>query len=384
MKSLISNARFAALPALHLIAMATFLAGGGWVWLAGALYVGGSVLIDEACADYRAPVSNPNEIFLNSLLYAIVPLTALNAVALLLHTASPGSLMGNAALAMGIGSGYQGSWMTVGGAVFTVAMLFGGTASFAHELFHRHGRLEWSLSQFLLAQCLYTPMAIEHIHGHHRNVGLSHDPTTAPRGMTAWRFVLRAFIGTYRNAARIEAGRMKRRNWPWFSWRNRFLQGLALQTAVCGAIFAVGGIHGLAGFAASAVMSIVIIDGTNYVAHYGIVRVFGGRVRSRHSWNSPRFVTTSLLLNVQRHSDHHLSVSRPYWELGVREDAPVHPLGMGLMVVVALVPPLWFRIIEPPLEYWDRRFASPGELALLGDAARIDIGKDTLEARPAG
>jgi alkane 1-monooxygenase len=146
---------------------------------------------------------------------------------------------------------------------------------------------------------------------------------------------------------------------------NRFLQGLILELLIVVGVFTAAGMGGLGAFLASTTIGILVIELSNYVAHYGLVRVPGQAVEPRHSWNAPRLVTTSLALNLTRHAHHHEDAGRRYWKLTVLDDAPIYPFGLGIMETIALMPPIWFRCVHPLLEDWDRRLASAEELELL-------------------
>ena len=170
-------------------------------------------------------------------------------------------------------------------------------------------------------------------------------------------------------AATIEARRLARRGLPFLSSGNRFLQGLAMLAVLLAAIVVSAGWSGLAAFIVSGLMGLVVLQLGNYISHYGLVRVPGCPVGPRHSWNAPRFVSTSVLINTPRHSHHHASAGTPYWGLAVMDRAPVHPHGWAYMSAAALVPPLWFRVMQPCLDAWDADMASPDELALLSAAS---------------
>lgn len=91
--------------------------------------------------------------------------------------------------------------------------------------------------------------------------------------------------------------------------------------------------------------------------HYGLFRVETAtgrfeRTLPRHSWNSPERVTNWMSLNLQRHSDHHAFAGRPYEQLRHYEDVPQLPSGYPSMMLVALVPPLWFRVMNPRVDAW--------------------------------
>lgn len=71
------------------------------------------------------------------------------------------------------------------------------------------------------------------------------------------------------------------------------------------------------------------------------------RTGPEHSWNSNYFLTNVFLFHLQRHSDHHAYAKRRYQVLRHHEVAPQLPAGYAAMVVVALVPPLWKRVMDP-------------------------------------
>lgn len=383
MRAILAQVRFAALPAVQLAAVATFFAGGGWLWLGAALII--SVLFfDEISGDYRAPLDRPNTLFLEGALYAVVPLMVLLTVGLVLFTAAPGSPADDLARMLGI-AGTSDSWIAIAGVVVSVGLIAGpAVGAFGHELMHRSTRAEWWLGQVLLLNCLYTSLAVEHVHGHHRDVGTRDDVASAPRGMSFWRYLPRAIVGVRVGAARIEAARMRRRRLPWYASRNRFLRGLALEIAVVTAILALAGPLALAAFVASAAIGVLVIELANYIGHYGLVRVPGRPVMPRHSWNGPRFLSTSVTVNLPRHSHHHASAGTPYWDLCVLDDAPILPFGLSVMSAIALVPPLFFRVIGPRLEDWDRRLASAEELALIDRRGRavVEPGIAPIVGRP--
>ena len=140
------------------------------------------------------------------------------------------------------------------------------------------------------------------------------------------------------------------------------------------AIFYIGaGWLGLFAFLGAAAISIRGIESVNYVSHYGLVRVPGTAIAVRHSWNSSRLISTSLMINFSRHSDHHMSATTPYWKLKmpVEGEAPLLPYGAITMGVIALVPPLYFKLVKPQLDYWDEHLASPGERAYLEEQAYL-------------
>ena len=118
-------------------------------------------------------------------------------------------------------------------------------------------------------------------------------------------------------------------------------------------------------FMATALVGKLTLECINYTQHYGLVRVEGTKVATRHSWDCYRIVSNALLYNLPRHSAHHLNASLKYWELPAVKDAPILPMGYLSMILLSLAPPLWRRIIHPPLKQWDEQFASEAELKFI-------------------
>ena len=101
------------------------------------------------------------------------------------------------------------------------------------------------------------------------------------------------------------------------------------------------------------------LEAVNYIEHYGMLRAQitasrYERVNPLHSWNSSFLVSNLLLFQLQRHSDHHAYAARPYQVLRHFEESPQLPAGYPLMVLTALVPPLWFKIMDNRLEDWKK------------------------------
>jgi alkane 1-monooxygenase len=382
MTTIVAHGRFALLPGLQVLCLMTLAMGGAWLWLGGVALLVCNLLFDLAGDDYADVVERPNPAFLDAMLYSTVPLVLLLTVGLLLYTASPGTPMASLAAALGIGASGTAWWLDAAAAVFSASLLGGWAGgSFGHELMHRPTRSEWLLGQVLLARCLYAPFALEHVYGHHVQVGTLADASTPPRGLGFWRFLPRAFMAAVRGGAMIEAKRMRRRGLPWHSIESRFLQGVLLEAAMLVAVVVLAGLSGLAAFLVSAAIGVLLIESGNYVGHYGLVRAPGRPVMPRHSWNAPRFFSTSTMVNLPRHSDHHRSAATRYWDLAVLDDAPYYPYGTAIMSTIALVPPLWFRVTAPYLEDWDRRLASAEELSLLRDTAATAPQGSAVPAR---
>jgi len=97
-----------------------------------------------------------------------------------------------------------------------------------------------------------------------------------------------------------------------------------------------------------------LLEVINYVEHYGLRRrkLDGERYEPpsvAHSWNADFWLSNAILLQLQRHPDHHVHPTRPFSELQTVADAPQLPLGYSALTLVAFCPPLWRRLIHPRL-----------------------------------
>ena len=225
----------------------------------------------------------------------------------------------------------------------------------AHELIHRPSRWLRRLGVAVYASILFGHHASAHPLVHHALVATRGDPSTARLGESYWRFAGRAWRGSFRKGLRAERDRLARAGRP--AWRNPYLGYGAASLAMLAASAALGGWRGVAWHLALAVLATGQLLLSDYVQHYGLERRLrpDGRpepVAARHSWNSPHPASSALMLNAPRHSDHHARPSRPYPALSIPDAAPVLPRSLPMMASLALVPPLWRRVMDPRARAW--------------------------------
>jgi alkane 1-monooxygenase len=85
---------------------------------------------------------------------------------------------------------------------------------------------------------------------------------------------------------------------------------------------------------------------------YGLVRreIAPGnyeKVTIMHAWNATHRLSNYFLFKLQRHADHHVHPVRRYQALRTFDDSPQLPTGYPGMVLLALIPPLWRRAMDP-------------------------------------
>ena len=239
------------------------------------------------------------------------------------------------------------------GWVASVAIAGGGIGIvIGHELVHRRDRALYWVGKLLLGMVLYMHFAVEHVRGHHARVGTDEDPASARRGQSVYAFIPASIVRQFLSAWALEAARLARTGQSAWTLRNEVLVGVLLQAVWLGGAAALFGPEVAAVFVGVALLSVSLLEVVNYIEHYGLRRGrdIAGRlepVRAHHSWNSDHVVSRGLLFELPRHTDHHMNGSRPYQTLRSVAGAPQLPAGYPTMVLLALMPPLWFRVMDP-------------------------------------
>jgi alkane 1-monooxygenase len=172
---------------------------------------------------------------------------------------------------------------------------------------------------------------------------------------------MRASIGNNLFAWRSEANRLQRRGLGLWSLDNRFLIGQAMTLAIAVAFYACGGWLAVLAFAIVGFEGRFYLEAAAFIEHYGLVRVPGTRTEARHSWNSYRAISNTIIYNVARHADHHLHAGKPFYKLLRDEEAPQLPHGYLTMFAISLVPPLFRHVMKPSLLDWDMHYATEAE-----------------------
>ncbi|MET8250976.1 alkane 1-monooxygenase [Micromonospora sp. NPDC005197] len=329
-------------PALPFVGFALWRAGGGaWAWwLTPAVVFGLIPVVDLLLGDDR---QNPPE-------EAVPRLAADGYYRWLTYLYLPAQY---AALVLCCAVWARDSLSLAGaaGLVATVGVVNGIAINTAHELGHKRERVERWLSKVALAPAAYGHFYVEHNRGHHVRVATPEDPASSRLGESFWAFWPRTVLGSLRSAWRLETSRFRIRGRSPWTHRNDVLNAWAMTLVLYAALTLVFGPVVLPFLVLQAVVGFSLLEVVNYLEHYGLARqrTAAGRyekVDARHSWNSDRTVTNVFLFQLQRHSDHHANPLRRYQTLRSFDTSPQLPAGYATMVVVALVPPLWRRVMD--------------------------------------
>ena len=243
----------------------------------------------------------------------------------------------------------------VAGRITSLGMMCGVFGiNIGHELGHRSERFPRLLGEILLLTSFETHFVPFHNRGHHLNVATPDDPATARRGEWVYLFWFRSQIGSYFQAWSIEWQRLKRRKKNPVSLKNNMIVYTIFQTVYLGAMLWFFGVNVTLAYVAGAVFGIILLETVNYIEHYGLLRKKKEngryeRVKPIHSWNSNHIIGRILLFELSRHSDHHFMASKHYQVLDSFDDSPQMPTGYPGMMLLALLPPLWFWIMHKKL-----------------------------------
>jgi len=241
------------------------------------------------------------------------------------------------------------------GMVLSLGILLATNAiNVGHELGHRKSLMERCLSKLLYLPCLYMHFYIEHNFGHHNNVATPKDPATAKFNQTVYSFWFTSVIGQYFSAWRLQLQLLKIKNLGFLSIKNDMLYYTIFELAYLLVIYSFFGFYGLFLAVIIGVLSFLFLETINYIEHYGLLRekLPSGRyerVQSHHSWNSNHFIGRIVLYELTRHSDHHFKASKKYQILENKRESPQLPYGYPTSILLALVPWLWFSLVNPLL-----------------------------------
>ncbi len=238
------------------------------------------------------------------------------------------------------------------GHILSVGLVLGSCGiNVGHELGHRYSKSEQLLAKLLFLPSHYTHFFIEHNRGHHKYVATHEDPASARKNEMLYTFWIRSTIKGYINAWKLESKRLEGLGTSFWSIQNEMIIfTLAQATYMLVILLFTNSIAWMAVMLAG-VFGFLLLETINYIEHYGLRRkqLPSGRyerVLPIHSWNSNYFMGRIMLYELTRHSDHHYLASKKYQVLDHHEESPELPVGYPAAMLMALVPPLWFAVMN--------------------------------------
>lgn len=325
----------------------------------------GFTLLLQISIPVSLPVLNPNaklgrpwRLFLDSLIIAAVPLQVLMLiVSAEFWTSGQLNLVGSIAYLVGVGSFSGFCAINVG-----------------HELIHFHifpsdqmkskgGFLMLSprqgalisklLASSLLASVWFGTFFAAHLKIHHLYVGTSKDCYTAKRGQSVYLFAIQNLVGNFQKSFAVEKKSLALQGKTLL--QSDILLSIAISAIMTIIFYAYWGIYGLTFFLGQALVAMIFLEWMNYLQHYGIVRIqdSSGRiepVREWHAWNEKSWTSQIYLLNLLRHSDHHMNPDKPFYYLSDSPVALAYPYPYIIMMAMSLIPPLFYSVTHRILD----------------------------------
>lgn len=267
------------------------------------------------------------------------------------------------------------AWWEVVTLALSLGIVNGLALNTGHELGHKKQAFDRWMAKVVLAVVGYGHFFIEHNKGHHRDVATPEDPATSRMGENIYKFSLREIPGAFRRAWELEKVRLARGGKSVWSLDNEIIQPLLITISTYGLL--------LVAFGPDPKLLVFLpiqmafgwwqLTSANYIEHYGLLRqkMADGRYERalpRHSWNSNHIASNLILFHLQRHSDHHAHPTRSYQSLRDFKGLPELPTGYPGMFFMALIPPIFRRVMDPRVVQW-----AEGDLAKIQiDAAHRD------------
>ena len=223
----------------------------------------------------------------------------------------------------------------------------------AHELIHRNSKKMRGIGVLLLVLCLYGHFRIEHIYGHHKNFATKQDPATARKNENFYFYLIRCVIMSLISSWKIEKKILINKNLSCYSIRNRIFHYFFMELLLLILCFSIAELKGLIFFLIHSAISIILLELVDYIQHYGLERskkegkyeIYG----EQHSWNSRHASANWSTFNLGLHSEHHITASKHYPLLSQQQKIMEMPANYPLMIMMALLPPIWFKVMNAKL-----------------------------------
>ncbi len=242
-------------------------------------------------------------------------------------------------------------WMIVT-LIFTLGVFGGLAVNLGHEMGHKKNKLDRNLAKLALASAGYGHFNIEHNAGHHRAVATPEDSASSRFGENIYQFALREIPGGIKRSWSIEKKRLNKAGLSFLSLNNQILHSYLLTLCIYVLFTYQLGLMALVILLLHAPIVWWQLTTANYIEHYGLLRTKNKngtyeRCQPKHSWNSNHLISNLVLFHLQRHADHHANPSRHYQSLRDFPEAPQLPMGYMGMFVLAYIPPLWKKVMDP-------------------------------------
>jgi alkane 1-monooxygenase len=227
------------------------------------------------------------------------------------------------------------------------------TLTIAHELMHGSTGLDIYMGRVALIPQFWTAHEYEHLYLHHRDeVSCTEEDTSfAKLGEASYPYLVKGLLTNYSHAWELQAHRLAARGAKLV--RLRVFASVFLPSIVLAALVGVfAGLPAFAFFMLQAAVSVFLFLLGTYNQHYGLTR----RKRANGTyepftymniWSADFRLTNRMFWNLARHAHHHLDPFCSYTDLKIIDRSPMLPMGYMSVLSLSLVPPLWFKVMNP-------------------------------------
>ena len=228
----------------------------------------------------------------------------------------------------------------------------------AHELIHAADRWARRLGTAMYVSVLHGHHVSAHLRVHHIHAATDADPNSAAAGTGFYRYAARVLGQEFVAGLRADNAHRARASAHLSALSHPYVAYVGGGVLCLFAAFLLAGLAGVAvllGVALYAQLQLLLSD---YVQHYGLRRATrpDGRtepIGPQHSWNAPNWYSSAMMLNAPRHSDHHIRPARAFPALEVdTATMPLLPRSLPVMAVLALMPPVWRRVMDRRVRDW--------------------------------
>jgi alkane 1-monooxygenase len=226
----------------------------------------------------------------------------------------------------------------------------------AHELLHGSTRLDRWVGRAAATPAFWSVHEYEHLFLHHKGESFctEGDVAAARLGQSYYSYVLKSIVANYHHAWQLQANVLRARGKQFVA--ARILATIYLPAFVLAALVAIffGG-WALVFFVLQAVLTVSTFLLGTYNQHYGLIRRIGidGQPEDynyMNIWSANQRVTKLAFWSIGHHAHHHLDPFCSYPDLRIIEDSPLLPYGYVTTLTLSLVPPLWFKVMNPRVD----------------------------------
>ena len=244
------------------------------------------------------------------------------------------------------------------GITISMGIVSGLALAVGHEFGHKTSYRERTIGKLFLAIAGVGQFMASHATRHHVLVATPEDHASSRMGETLYHFgARRQQPGFFRESWNVEKQRASRGGWSVWGLKNETLQQYMVTIGLFSVLTVAFGWIVLPMLLIQMYVCWWYLSLIEYCQHYGMKRDLkeDGSYKlatEKHSWNTNMLASNNLLLNFVRHSPHHSRSTRWYQALRDEEKAPILPYCYSLMFLAAMIPPIYFRLMDHRVVSW--------------------------------